>query len=696
MSSVQPHLEQLSLSLSEVLDDIGVDNAMTQKRRQSALFREYASTVNEVTDDNRMVVHIIGSQTEGITTLGLDSDIDILYLNTGFNVINDWSYWDHCEKNLLMVQDDSTAPGYCLLQLLRDDAPLAAEYIPDHRFCIDNKGRVLLKNTVFHHLADRCIQHSPAVMSPGRPGMVEIDIVQAFDCTQWPVEARRWLTRDNADGWPDVSLKSRSEQCGCFLVPLDSKISGLVGVEWRISTTLAERYLMFSLNNIHMKCYVMMKVLIKSYDVFHDVISSYMCKTAILHCVENTMADFWQERNLITCLDKILCVLYNFIVHVKCPHFIIPENNLMAGRISPIQQQRLLEVLERIIRSDGRMLLDIQMDNIGARLRQKIHRLPIHAPHIRSKLEIHRLFSGDESYHSACAIRTLHNDALYRSKNQCCKNTIKQLVCKYKDFYNLYPHLSSLQQKAARHISSLMSTTIGSLMVSYSMSIDGGLPERAIEWLKFGLKSDVSSSVLKLATVYYSVGDMNVTEKILTHIDQRYDRNVVLPVCACIAKELTYKEGFLAAANNGQITDYRHLVSYCVCFTYNELNIVPLEMRQEFFRSSQEEIQRRDPVKDRWMDFSVVDSLPYLYFLQYKTYNSLGKNEEKLTALNKLKNVMIEEPNIRHKETVYNLLGQCMEQENLPNDAFHYYERSLQVRPKHNAANFYRARLLSI
>ncbi|KAL4218492.1 hypothetical protein ACF0H5_023226 [Mactra antiquata] len=698
MSSNQGNQEQLSLLISEVFDDIGVSDEIIQKRRQCALFREFVLNVLSLSNNKNTAQYLFGSQSEGTTTRGIDSDEDVLICVPNFIVISDWSHWKQDEMNLLMVQDQATAPGYCLLQLLRSDVPLAAEYIPNGMYCIDNRGRVIIKNTAFHQINARSgmVQHGPAAMPPMRPGVREADIVSALPCLQWPIEARRWLTRDNVGGWPNAPLKSESENCGCFLVPVDSKISGLVGVEWRISTTLAERHLMFSLNTIHMKCYVMMKVLLKSYDVFRDVISSYMCKTVLLHCVENTMVDFWQERNLIKCFDKMLCVLYNFIAHVQCPHFIIPENNLMAGKISPLQQQRLLEVLARIIKSKGRMLLEIQVDNIGERIRQKFSRLPVFCPHIKSRLVMRTIVSGELSNHSALSITSYREAYLTIYNGNCCENTIKQIVFSYGNIRKFYPQLNNLQKKVVSYISSCMCTTIGSMIASYYISIHGRIPNIAIEWLQSGLNTDVSSSLLKLATVYYSAGNMNVTEDILTRIDQRYNRNVVFPVCGCKSDEAcANKEGFAVAANNGQVTDFRNIVSYCVWFMYQEVNIVPSELRQEFFRSSQEEKQRRHPVYDRWMNYAVVDSLPYMYFLQYKVYSSQGKNEEKLRALQKLKNVMNEEPRIYHKETVFNLLGQCMEQENLPNEAFHYYERSLQVRPQHNAANFYMARLLS-
>ncbi|KAL4222631.1 hypothetical protein ACF0H5_018673 [Mactra antiquata] len=478
-----------------------------------------------------------------------------------------------------MVQDKTTAPGYCVLQLLRNDVCLPAEYIPNDNFCIDDKERVLLKNTVFHsvyyHL--HMVQHGPAAKFPFKESIQETDVVLAFHCAQRPLEARQWLTGENVDGWPDASLKYDIEKYGCFFVPVDSKISGLVGVEWRISTALAERHLMFSLNNIHLKCYVMMKILLKSYDVFQDVISSYMCKTTLMYCVENTKVDFWQDRNLTTCLNKLLSELYNYIEHVNCPHFIIPENNLMAEKISTSQQQRLLEVLHRIIRSESKMFLDIQLDSIGERLRQKLYKSSKHPPDIELTLSMQRSFvSGELSYSIAYCIMGSFMTYFNKYYQNDCETTIRQFFCKYQDIRNIYPIVNNLQQKAANCLSSLMCTTIGSLMVSYYISIHKCIPYRAMVWLTSELDSDVSSSWLKLATVHYYVGDMNRTEEILSDIDQRYDRNVVMPVCRCIdTSRVNIKGGFCIAADTGEVTDFRRFVSYCVIFMYNEVTIVP-------------------------------------------------------------------------------------------------------------------------
>jgi hypothetical protein len=87
-----------------------------------------------------------------------------------------------------------------------------------------------------------------------------------------------------------------------------------------------------------------------------------------------------------------------------------------------------------------------------------------------------------------------------------------------------------------------------------------------------------------------------------------------------------------------------------------------------------------------WMDYAVVDSLPYLYFLQYKTYGHLQRHQDQQLALSNLVEVIFTGRNFSHKETALNLLGQCMEQADKPRAASQCYLLSLQKRERNNAA----------
>jgi len=115
----------------------------------------------------------------------------------------------------------------------------------------------------------------------------------------------------------------------------------------------------------------------------------------------------------------------------------------------------------------------------------------------------------------------------------------------------------------------------------------------------------------------------------------------------------------------------------------------PPVLRVEFYRAVGDDVQYRDPEQDRWMDLAVVDSLPYLYFLQYLTFRQLDKKDLQRRSLRSLDRCVREDNDFRHLETAWNLLGQCYEHELKPNSAMACYRASLEIRPRNNAAKWH-------
>jgi hypothetical protein len=110
--------ENLSLMLSEVLHDIGVNERTVMRRRRRIMLMETMSNITKRFTDQNETQYFLGSQSEGTTTIGLDSDTDVLLCQHIYNIIQDWSEWEHGKLNFLMIQDENTTPGYCFLQLL--------------------------------------------------------------------------------------------------------------------------------------------------------------------------------------------------------------------------------------------------------------------------------------------------------------------------------------------------------------------------------------------------------------------------------------------------------------------------------------------------------------------------------------------------------------------------------------------------
>jgi tetratricopeptide (TPR) repeat protein len=257
---------------------------------------------------------------------------------------------------------------------------------------------------------------------------------------------------------------------------------------------------------------------------------------------------------------------------------------------------------------------------------------------------------------------------------------------------NIFMHGNAIEQLACNLMIPELCTTVGSLIASICIQDSQVISQAALDYFSLGLNSDVASSRLKLASVCYCVGDIVGAEAILRGVENRYDFRLWKTICGCYhfpKQHLPFHD-----FNSFTIEQYIRLqTAMCVTFLPNEINCAPPELQHEMFRSSPYDIPHRG-VDDCWMDWAVVDSPPYLYYLQYKTYQRLARYNDQQRALNNLMLAIDVVPNLAHKETALNLLGQCLEQENREDHALKCYIRSLNIRPRNNSANFHVCRLL--
>ncbi|XP_045160729.2 uncharacterized protein LOC123525650 [Mercenaria mercenaria] len=708
MSQDIDYYRNVSLRLSEVLSDISVTENIVLKRRRMMLLQETMATTKDRLMGKPTSTYIFGSQSEGSTTLGLKSDYDILHCCSDFNIIQDWAQWQPGVKNLLMIQDETTSPGYCLLQKVRADESLPAQislivheavHKENHLLTVSG-DRVLLKNTVptfiFKELPGAVRKQGPALTQTIR-GFHEHDFVLAFPCETWPVEAQPWLIRQGKGRWPTEEMKRYCKTTGCFVVAVGSKNGQYEEHEWRISTSLAERCLMFSLNITQLRCYILMKMILKTFinPQCDGVLSSFICKTVLFYCIQNKRSNVWQENNLLACLNCCLLALLNCVRQENCPHFIIHGNNLMAGKISSSNKHKLLEILQLIIQSEGGALLEIPIDGLGLRVKEKF------GMRVKEKLITlqNELISLQLLYNTAKHVTLIQKDVLMPilpCENEMVQQKLSDYIFTLARIY-WDTDVNSLQKTTCRLLTPSLCSSLASVIASNDIYANNTVSPVALALFSAGLSSDVSSGRLKLASALYCTGDIIGTEFVLRNTEHLYDLNIVEPVCACICigKEKIIRTGFAEKSTNGNEELIRHVTAHCVVFMQYEINCVPQELKYEMFRFSQEEMLERNFL-DYWMDWAVVDSLPYLYFLQYKTYSHLQRAAEKHQALTNLVTTINTEKNLGHRETALNLLGQCFEQENRHMDALCCYIVSLNVRPRNNVAKIHIGRLLNV
>ncbi|KAH3740564.1 hypothetical protein DPMN_047270 [Dreissena polymorpha] len=340
----------------DALDDSGAGKETVLERRRTYLRREHIEKIAyQLQGTNRECFHF-GSQSEGTTTPGLQSDIDFLVSDNKINIMTVWENWKTGMKNLLMLHDNTTPPQQFLLQVIQDHTQEPVTSLTDERFVRKDSEQILLsaerwKNAIAYEarFAGEATQNGPSVS-----WLPNWDIVQAFHVRKPLPEIQHWIDRCRGKHWPPVQLLEAARIAPCFLVPAVHPDSDYKRDEWRLSPNLIERMLMFSFNMTQIKCFIVLKLIKKTLfaNIVGDAITSFHCKTIMFFTIERTHPSLWCEHNLMFLLVQCLHVLRRWLRLERLPHYIIEGVNLFDGKISMLLQKRLLVYIESLIRNN--------------------------------------------------------------------------------------------------------------------------------------------------------------------------------------------------------------------------------------------------------------------------------------------------------------------------------------------------------
>ncbi|XP_052818536.1 uncharacterized protein LOC128244583 isoform X2 [Mya arenaria] len=367
------HKAWMSLRLSRVLDDIGVNRRVVRKRRETFLLREAVETITDkISGQNRTSFHF-GSQSEGSTTLGMNSDIDVLSCDNETNIMSDWPDWEAGMDNFLMVKEESTPPQHYWLQWFRRDAPEPVRYYGQEVGLPHVDGRVFASNKIWQHKGKLLLGKDFRCNGPSVSNSEEWDYVPAYKFKVLPPEVDRWFHRPRRGHWPSPEMMQAARECSCFLVP-DGHFESLnESIEWRVSPSQIERILVFSFTTVQLKCYVVLKMIKKyimeKYLSQHSKFTSFHCKTVMFFTIERISPAVWRDDRLIECIGYCLQTLEIFLMRGCCPLYIIPDVNLFEGKITRRYQLSLMEKIKKILNSNLMILYDLQYDVLGQRFR---------------------------------------------------------------------------------------------------------------------------------------------------------------------------------------------------------------------------------------------------------------------------------------------------------------------------------------
>jgi len=700
MSSGKKTREEFSRDVYEAFQDIAVTSDMIQRRRHGRLLVEIMHTTGCKLTGLKMSPFLVGSQTEGSTTKGMMSDADTVINMDAFQVVLKLGAWQTGKVNLLAFKDETTPPQFYKICILRPTPDGRQDYMnmtePVHnadKVHVDEKGRLLLSNlwdddnlkSVFKEVGFKNVFIKNG---PSRSHYDKLDMVDAFPCKDFPEECDFLFQRPRAGHWPKPETLEYAKQCPVFFIPQGHPHSELKerNLQWRLSTTLTERALMFSFTEVQMLVYILLKML-KIENIkpkFGDNFSTFHIKTAMMFTVERYHPEIWCIDNIVLCATYCIDTLIQWAHERVCPHFTMGGVNLFDGKLSESDIKELAVLLTDLNKSIVEYVCNLKMDLFGMRLLQKVHDQQDHQIEV-----IREIHYGIKSSHN-----TVVKDIQCRANTLDVMAALQFVINTFKYFRGQQTNGSELQREAADLFLPFVYGTLASIMASICIVSRGPVMQDVIKLYQLSFESDLMSGKLKYASMLYSGGQYDQAADMLNHCEGLLGPDVA-HYCVCFLRRNAYEpESFIKKSFHTDMVELLKTSStMCIMFCKHDLPRVPEHLRYEMFRTQTQKDKNERHKLNIWMDLVVIDCVPFLYFLQYLVSSKKGQLPRRLSAMFHLINYLAQRLTRRlhkesagHVETALHVLAHCWELENRPDVAWHLYQQSINIFPTNNIA----------
>ena len=209
---------------------------------------------------NKNITTLSGSRGEGIRFN--DSDFDIMHWGNSERVVWNFSQLQFYNTDLygIMLSDSSESPpGFTMLLLpLLDTLRSELSATP----CVKINVILCVSSEKYRNSKCSCknfITHGPC--KSGRINNIENDHAHCLFSDFWPPIASSWVNRCHA--WPSPDVVDDIIKSGCHLVAIGHKLGKHVDDEWRISFSMAEKKLVYSMNHTQFLTYGLLKLFLK-------------------------------------------------------------------------------------------------------------------------------------------------------------------------------------------------------------------------------------------------------------------------------------------------------------------------------------------------------------------------------------------------------------------------------------------------
>ena len=349
----------------------------------------------------------------------------------------------------------------------------------------------------------------------------------------------------------------------------------------------------------------------------------------------------------------------------------------------------------------------VKTDDLGVRLLNNVYTVSIRD--MKPRRDMHQEITGFLSVYG-----NVFNDIRIRQIMERAADNTPDELCLYlhslinaMPFHQLHRHdsehaLCTLDGMNRDYISRYLQQHLASTAASICLQNGISIGNRIWSWYNAAIYTDVASTRLKLASMLYCKGDLNMAADVLNNVERSYE-NTVIAICGC------YRMDPFVTKPRKEFTELLYecdtdilmtnKVAYCVRFLRQEAFCAPPILHYEMIRSLGDDIQHRNHIDYVWINWAVVDSRPFLHYLQYLTFRGLGIRHRQLQALSSLYVSLLDgldEKQLFHPETATHLYAHCLEIEGRTNDALGLYLASQESLPRNNAANLHIRRLTNV
>ncbi|XP_060607770.1 uncharacterized protein LOC132759914 [Ruditapes philippinarum] len=397
MTQYQNH----SVLISNLLDYKGYGGRMLSIRRK--MQSSYADDMNKKSSWFEFSTIIVGSKAEGLSG-PLENDSDIMKVLKDTVCKEHFTSVTYEREHQFKLALDHSRPGYSLLQtiqicnsvwtatlLYESMVELAPNTLYLSSEFLKNKIKALIidglckmpRSQEFVNIHNETQGPSIVFDSPGLT-----DTVTALRC-ECPSYLSAWLCRERNYQWPPIAVVREVSNLDSHVVPVGHTASCFQFLEWRICFTKGEIRLVHSLNDCLIKVLILLKQIAKvTLKPLSKDMSTYLMKNVVFWLAELNDYDCFTQYALIVALKKALAYLKHFVVTNNFPSYMIPQRNLLEGKLTHSQRIKICMRIDSLLKEGPHMVLKIakirtaismcyKSPTVFSRISMKLHEIHI-------------------------------------------------------------------------------------------------------------------------------------------------------------------------------------------------------------------------------------------------------------------------------------------------------------------------------